>query len=145
MADDLQNSGWPKEIMVKLDHQQDLLNKIERTVAVMQANLEAHEKALEIARLDMDRRLEGMNKFREEMSADKLQFVPRTEWHDAHESMVSRLEEKIDALSKRLEDKSETFQAQINRLDNFKWMATGIAVAISSLVGILIHFVLPGK
>jgi predicted nuclease with TOPRIM domain len=118
---------------------------LDKKVAVMEADLIAHQRALEVARGEMDRRLEGMNKFREEMAADKLEFVPRFEWKESHETLARRVEEKVESLNKRLEDKSESLQGQVNRLDNFKWMATGIAVAISSLVGIAIHFMFPGK
>ena len=117
-------------VLVSLSDSVLLAKDLGTQVSVMEAKIDAHEKALQVAAADMNRRLEGMNQFREENIRDKQTLVPRQEWANAHSELVKRLDEKVDSVKERL-----------NTLDNFKWMATGIAVAISSLIGLVVHFI----
>ena len=105
-----------------------------KTVAVMQANLDAHAKALEVARADMDRRLEGMNKFREENVADKALLMTRAEWTAGHEGLMAKTDEKFLSMNSKLDT-----------IQRFVWIGIGVTLAVSALIGVVMHYVGPAK
>ena len=70
-----------------VDLKQCILNH-EREIVRLGERLNAHEKALEIARREMERRLEGMNEFREQLNHQTATFLTRTE--------IGLMHEKID-------------------------------------------------
>jgi len=49
-------------------------------LAVVESNLTAMEKAVNVAHLEMNRRLEGMNEFRADLDKKDATMVPRAEY-----------------------------------------------------------------
>jgi hypothetical protein len=62
----------------------------------LEARLEATEDALHLARAELERRLAGMNEFREQLKDQAAKFVTREEL----DLRMTRLEEKLELMSK---------------------------------------------
>lgn len=60
------------------------------------AKMDAHDKALTLARDSMEKRLEGMNEFREQLKDQASRFITRTE----HDALISKYDMEIKALTK---------------------------------------------
>jgi hypothetical protein len=78
------------------------LLQMEADVKVLQTKLIGMEQAVQVAHKEMERRLDSMNRLREEIQATKSENVSRSEWSAAHESMEARLNLELKALDKRL-------------------------------------------
>lgn len=91
------------------------------------AMFESHKVALDLAKVDIDRRLEQMNKFREENIRDKIMMVSRQEWQTGHQTLISQFDEKMVSIDRRF--------ATVERMI---WVGTGIILTASALVAVLV-------
>jgi hypothetical protein len=84
----------------------------EQAVSVALANA---EKATAKAEAAADRRLEGMNEFREALSDQTKTFLSRAEYNPAHEALaerVSAMNDRVSALELRLTSRLDTAQGR---------------------------------
>ena len=117
---------------------------------LLEARLEATEKALGLARVELERRLEGMNEFREQLRDQAARFITRDEFDMRMDAMVARreagihaLEVKVEALVARMEADREVVCGRIDAAAKGK-VSWGVALAVtllSSLVLLLIVWV----
>jgi hypothetical protein len=71
-----------REVRVALD------NQIEAVEKLLEARLTAVENATRVAAQEMNRRLESMNEFREQLRVQAGQFLGRDEYHTAHSRIM---------------------------------------------------------
>ncbi len=58
---------------------------------LMEARVSAIEKELRLSRESLDKRLESMNEFREQMSDQQKSYLPRAEYYARHETLEKRI------------------------------------------------------
>jgi polynucleotide 5'-kinase involved in rRNA processing len=92
-----------------------------------ESKFEAHKVALDLAKCEIDRRLEQMNKFREENIQDKLKSVSRQEWQTGHQSLIAQFDEKMVSIDRRF--------ATVERMI---WVGTGIVLSVSAMIAVLV-------
>ena len=100
------------------------------------AHAEVHamlDRALAMARDDVNRRLDGMNELRQQIASERGFYLSRELFDREH----SQLREQIDARLKILENKG-------SNLDGRLWMVGAMISLIVSLVIIALKFI-PGK
>ena len=93
----------------------------------MSIRLEALDKALNIAKIENDRRLEGMNEFRAELEKNSLLFVTR---------------ESNDILHSNQADILEKISERLRAIEQAKSNLDGRVVAIGFIIVILIQIAL---
>lgn len=54
---------------------------------LLEVRMSAHEKALSLAREELERRLDGLNQLRQEVTQDRSQFVKTDVYYPAHEEL----------------------------------------------------------
>lgn len=92
-----------------------------------------NEKAVETARHDMERRLESMNEFRDQLSKQANEFITRKE--------IELLWSKSDITFNELRKKIETLEDfQSERKGSLRWSDYSITAIISAIIFILAHF-----
>jgi hypothetical protein len=84
------------------------------------------DQALQEAKRDMDRRLEGMNEFRAEIERVQATFLRRDEYTISHTGLEKRLNDSEDASDKRM-----------RALERLVWIGVGIALVINLMAGYL--------
>jgi hypothetical protein len=90
-------------------------------------------EAIELARLGMDRRLDGMNAFRQQLERAEQQFVPRGEWETKYDALSKAWETKHDALSKETNIRFESSSVRVQALERLLWIASGMWLIISAV------------
>lgn len=65
--------------------------KIDALCKKIDLRFDANEKAIDLARRDMERRLEGMNEFREQLTNQATTFLSRTEAQLQIEKLITRI------------------------------------------------------
>ncbi len=76
------------------------------------------EKAIDIAKMEVDRRLDGMNQLRDQINNERGVYMTRHEYEAKH-----------DALDGTIRD-----------LQKFQWMMTGALLVVQLLIGLVLHF-----
>ena len=114
------HSGIEKQI-------EALHHKIEEGTKLVNVQFTALEKALDLARLDMERRLEGMNEFRAQLSHQAGTFISAKE--------VSLL---LDKLSIRMENIEKCTNTEVG---STKWKDHLVTVGIAALIFFIFHYV----
>lgn len=137
----LHHSGlvkWIESVSLKVDDR-------EKTVNIQ---LVAMEKALSIAAREMERRLEGMNEFREQLSKQAATFIPLKEAALLLENLESKNNIVISELNKRLNDKMNAIIKDIDEIQqcvsvdkgSSKWRDHIVTVLIAVAVMIVVHY-----
>lgn len=90
---------------------------LERLVR-LEERLTSSDKALEVARHEIDRRLAEMNELRKQITDERNIYLTRNEFFP-----------KYDAMS-----------TVIYSLQKFQWTITGALVILQILIGLLLHF-----
>lgn len=106
------------------------LDLIEKSI---QKQLEMYEKSVTVAKNEMDRRLEGMNEFRAQLSSQTMTFISRKEV----ELLFEKAGLRIDTLSEKISLGKE-FIAE--RKGSGRWSDHIITVLVSLAVFILARF-----
>jgi len=89
----------------------------------------ADAKALEIASKEIDRRLEGMNELRQQISTERGQYVLRSYYDEAH----AQLRDTVDTRIKLLENFASNVQGRI-------WAIGAAVSAIVVAINLLLHY-----
>ena len=103
-----------------------LCRKIEEKENLTSVKLEAMEKALQVAYREMERRIEGMNEFRAQLSSQGSTFFTKNE----HELFKTSIEFRITAIEKTLFYKEGAG----------KWTSHIITVLIALAIFIMSHY-----
>ena len=105
-------------------------SRMEDTRRFFIAQVEAMEKSILQAKVDMERRLEGMNEFRAQLERQADTFLDKGYYTLEHKNMMDKVEILI-----RWKDRSEGKASWTN-------LMAAAALAISALVGLfpLLHF-----
>lgn len=93
----LHHSGlvkWIESVCIKMDEREKIVN----------LQLASMDKALGIATREMERRLEGMNEFREQLSKQAVTFITVKESALVHRNLEEKMDITIREMSKRLEE-----------------------------------------
>jgi hypothetical protein len=99
----------------------------------------ANDQALRKAEIAMDKRLDSLNEFREQLADQQRTFLPRAEYNGRHDQLEQRLDDlqtRMIAMTARLdEDVRQTDRSDRYRLSvpSILFAALGVAVAIISL------------
>ncbi len=93
-----------------------------RTLEIAHSKLEerlaGNDKALEIAKQEVDRRLLGMNELREQISIERNQYLSRLEFESKHQALID----------------------QVNALQKFQWLLVGGLTVLEIFIGIALHY-----
>ncbi len=92
------------------------VNHLEEKMIITNAK---NDEALKSAKGEMERRLEGMNEFREQLDRQATTFISRSEYDVKHENIV----QKIDSISKMV------------------YIGVGILVVVQVVIGIVIDLI----
>lgn len=97
----------------------------EERVAAVEVKVAESEKALTVAKKEIDRRLEEMNKLREQVTAERNQYLTRDLFDKLHDQLIGR----VSALELgRGSDKLTPFLAAL------RWVGYAAAAGIGALV-----------
>ena len=111
------------------EHLRELL---EARIAALERRLddymEAHRREQDAALNAMDKRLEGMNEFRQQVNDIQSRTLPRVEGESWHLDLTKRSEAQALALQ------TKVGQEEMRGVWKFVWMATGMAVLLSFLI-----------
>ena len=88
---------------------------------------EMEQKALEVARAEIERRLEGMNELRAQITSERGNYIARAEFEAKHEQITQRL------------GSLETLQAGV--LSRLTVVAALAGVAVSVIVSVVLKLV----
>lgn len=109
-------------------HHSGIEAELKAICAKMDLRFEASEKEVRLAREDMERRLEGMNEFRSQLSAQAGTFISRTEMRLEIEKLINRIV---------LLEKSINFET-----GSHSWSDKLILAVISALIAGIVAFVM---
>ena len=101
--------------------------KIELVERMIQKEFLATDRAIETAKIELNRRLEGMNEFRAQLSKQATEFVGRTEIT----LLIKNLENEIRALGEIAAEKK----------GSSRWVDHIVTVTIAIGVVLIIHYV----
>ena len=97
-------------------------------------SIKALREATDVARREMDRRLEGMNEFRAQLERQAGMFVIRGEM----EAMVDKLGLRIDVISEVL----HTIKTDLSKLHGAKqWSDYIVTVILATVASLAVYFV----
>ena len=108
-----------------LDNLKDIMN-------IMSA---AQNQALATAKMEMDRRLEGMNEFRKQLSEQVDTFVDKGYYEIQHKFVIDRLDRQRTRV-----DELQLWRSALEGKSSWSNFIAVVALAVSVLFGIL-HFV----
>lgn len=124
-----------KSINSKLDAQDKLTcNKFESIEKQINSRFEFMEKSVAVARVEMDRRLEGMNEFRAQLSSQTVTFPTRTEM----KSEIDKVGIKVDINSAEIVSIKRDMAAQEGAK---RWADYIVTIIISAGVVIALRMV----
>lgn len=108
--------------------------QIQAAKEALAANMASQEKAVTKAEMATEKRFEGVNEFRAQLSDQASRFMPRTEaeaWSSSNADKISSLASRMD----RLEGRSGGIAAGWGVIVSVVVVATGILGAIMVLIG----------
>lgn len=113
-----------KAVCTKMDEREKLVNN----------KFESIEKSVNVARVEMDRRLEGMNEFRMQLDKQVVTFPTRAELS----SELTKLQIQIDSNAIDLKTIKET---RANELGARKWSDYIIMILLSAIIFSIMKFI----
>ena len=120
---------------------------IEQRLVYMERRLDdymaGHRREQDNTLAAMEKRLEGMNEFRQQINDSQVRFVTRPEWETAHRDLGTRLTTFEATVSKKLEDSalllaSKVSQDKLDAVYKIMWMGVGMVAILSFGVPLLI-------
>jgi len=96
---------------------------------IMFIKIDSMEKALFLARQELDRRLEGMNEFREQLRAQANTFVTR---------------EIADTRYMAMEDRLRSLEDKRSNLEGRMWIIPTVIIIIQIII-MIVSFIKPGS
>jgi hypothetical protein len=86
-------------------------------IARIDEKLMSYAAAIDIARGEINRRLEDMNDLRNQLNNERMMYVTRSEYESKHENLVT----------------------MISTLQRFQWMLIGALMVFQVLIGIVLY------
>lgn len=103
---------------------------------VVCTKLTAMEKALDLAKREVDRRLEDMNKLRDQINNERVNYIARDYFEAQHSSLEKLVSETRDSINKR--------QGEMMGANKTATIVISIIASISAIIafisGILVFF-----
>lgn len=104
-----------------------------------QQRFEAQEKAIAKAEMASEKRFEGVNEFRAQLTDQATTFLPRTEYYAAHNSLSDKMTVGAEAMTSKIEASNKAFAERIDDLresrDKKEGQSTGINASWVILIG----------
>jgi hypothetical protein len=102
--------------------------KVKNVENLIEGKTQNIKEATELAKVEIDRRLQGMNEFREQLSSQEREFIKRSE----HANMMEKYDKDLKLINEKL--------AYMDGRANMKsvMISAGIAIALF-LIGIFGH------
>ena len=97
------------------------------------AKLSGIEKAIDIARAELEKRLEGMNEFRLSLKEQQANFIYRTEFADRRE--------QVDADIRTLREKQAIAEGKASMLSVVACGIVSVIALVASIAGIILDLV----
>jgi DNA-binding transcriptional MerR regulator len=119
--------SWKDWVNARLEKYDIKLDGCQRMLA---AHQEGTDKALEAAKEELERRLESMNEFREQLEAQSRTFLTREYYESRHTALAQKID-NVDKMQAAAEARSKVY-------------AVVVAATISVLVGLTI-FIITGR
>lgn len=94
------------------------IHELSLVVARMEEKLTASERALEVAKRDVDRRLEEMNEMRAQINNERGSYIVRTEFYAKYDALI----------------------ATINNFQKFQHMTIGGLVVLQALMTVILKY-----
>ena len=103
---------------------------VERIFSERQAALDlafaAQQEALRVANEAIESRLEKLNELRQEVTADRGQYLTRTEYEAKHDALEAQLMARMNAVDDR-----------VKSLEGWKFRASGTFLVLVPLAGLI--------
>ena len=112
---------------------QALRERIAESEKLTNVRFEAIDRALNISKHEMERRLEGMNEFREQLALQAKNFVNKSEM----DHIAGKIENRIDTNTNTIRDIKQDIDRQFGAR---RWSDYMIMVGLSFLVAVLARY-----
>ena len=109
------------------------------------ARISAMEKAVDVAKITMESRLEGMNEFRAALTTQASTFLPRTEYALQHLALEDKIEIAKNQYAKdhrELEKKIEGLENLRSNINGRLWAMGVGGVILLTIFEVMLHYVL---
>jgi anti-sigma-K factor RskA len=122
------------------------MDEREKTINIQLASM---DKALGIATREMERRLEGMNEFREQLSKQAATFIPLKEANLLLENVESKNSMAISELGKRINDRLDSVIREVDEVQqclstdkgSSKWRDHIVTVLVTMAVMAIMQYI----
>jgi hypothetical protein len=84
-------SAEPKELSVTIPVVQFIDREIAHVQKTMDIQFDAHQRALELAMIRLNERLEEMNKFRAQLVTERGEYLSRERFDTEHSTLINRV------------------------------------------------------
>ena len=101
----------------------------ETRLARLEERLVASDRALELAKGEVDRRLNTMNEMREQINQERGSYVVRIEYEEKHKALLDKIDQR-----------SEVVDNKLNDLKNFQYLIIGGVTVMQVVIGLLLHY-----
>jgi len=116
-------------------------SRLEDTTKLFETKVDALDKATILASQQMDKRLEGMNEFRESLRDQNATFVRKDEYDTKHEALEKTFNVRVSSLEmSRAELCGKANQSSVNM--SMFFAATGLLISLLSLTVAIVHYVM---
>ena len=109
---------------------------VSRWVAHEQMHIQL-EQARNIASQDINRRLDEMNQFREQINRERGEFLTKENFFTKHDELNRRIESVTGGISKQVDD----LRIAKSNLDGRMWMLGWVIVAVSGAITTIINLI----
>jgi len=103
----------------------------------IEAQLLSGQRAIEIRANDLDRRLEDLNRLRQEVITDRERFLPRDVYDEGHRALILKIETLQNTASDQREAMRIDYQRQLDELKRRFAMLAGVALVMVPLAGVI--------
>jgi flagellar motility protein MotE (MotC chaperone) len=119
--------------------------QLEKEHAVLKAQLDGHaiatEKALDKTEAQLNKRLESMNEFREQLRDQSSHFLTMDTYDANHKLLESKIEERYKFLEAKIEERYKFLEAKIEPIQRYIGIGIGGLLVINIAIGIILHFI----
>jgi len=112
-----------------------ICSKIDEREKLTNSKFEMVEKSVNLANIEMNRRLESMNEFRSQLDKQARNFMPRPEYEAKHLVLENKYGENSKAIEQLRMDTSR-------RLGSKQWVDYIVTVCVSTIIYVLLHLVI---
>jgi len=123
-----------KKDTLMIDTKEFIEMKINHLEEKMDIIFEKNQTALKQANTEMNRRLDGMNEFREQLNNQAKTFMTKPEYESKHEGLIERVETCVDSLNGKMDNKDRELSKRIDALAKLVYIGLGIFIVLEFLI-----------